>query len=37
MEEDARETFVGENQDDDDDERRISIGSVLVSGSVKRF
>jgi hypothetical protein len=38
MEEDTREIFVGENQDeDDDDERRISIGSVLVSDSVKRF
>jgi hypothetical protein len=26
-----------QDDDDDDDERRISIGSVVVSGSVKRF
>jgi hypothetical protein len=35
MEGDTRYIFVGENpDDDDDDEGRISIGSVLVSGSV---
>jgi hypothetical protein len=33
MEGDTRYIFVGENQDDDD-EGKISIGSVLVSGSV---